>query len=101
MENSVGKGRVLHLGSVFSPSNLKQLLAYTGQLSPWENILELPEGIELTAREKDGRTFLFLLNYRAEAQAYALRRPVVSLIHGELSSGEHILPGYGFEVLEV
>lgn len=101
VENTVGKGRVLHLGSVFSVSNLKQLLAYVGVLTPWKHVAELPESLELTAREKEGRTFLFLLNYRAEEQTFTLHKPVKSLLHGELAAGEHTLPKFGFEVIEL
>ncbi|MBE5803513.1 MAG: beta-galactosidase [Clostridiales bacterium] len=101
VENPVGKGRVLHLGSAFSVSNLRQLLAYTGVLSPWQDIIHLPEGLELTAREKDGRTFLFLLNYRSEAQSFTLLKSAASLIHGDLPAGQHTLPAYGFEVIEI
>ena len=101
VENAVGRGRVLHLGSAFSLSNLKRLLAYVGVLSPWKETVELPEGIELTARTKDGRTYLFLLNYRAQEQSFSLRKPVKSLLHGDMPAGEHSLAKYGFEVIEV
>ena len=101
VENTFGKGRVLHLGSVFCLSNLKRLLGHLNILEPWKHVVELPETIELTAREKDGRTFLFLLNYQPTEQPYTLRRPAASLLNGPLDAGKHTLPPYGFEVIEV
>lgn len=101
VENTVGKGRVLHLGSAFSISNLKLLMCYTGVLSPWEHAVEAPERVELVAREKDGRTFLFLLNYLDKSQPITFNRSVCSLISGETLQGTVALPAFGFEVVEV
>ena len=101
VENTFGKGRVLHLGSAFSVNNLTQLLAYAGVLSPWKHIVELPKAIELTAREKDGHTYLFLLNYQPAEQAFTLHKPVTSLLNGPLETGIHTLPAFGFEVVEI
>ena len=101
VENTVGRGRVLHIGSALSESNLKLLLCYAGVLSPWEHILDVPECVELAAREKDGRTFLFLLNYAAQPQVITLHRAAASLISGSLPQGSLTLPGFGFEVIEV
>lgn len=101
VENHVGQGRVLHLGSAFSVENLKLLLCYAGCLSPWEHVAEVPERVELAVREKDGRTFLFLLNYMAQPQQVTLHRPARSLITGDMLEGTITLPKFGFEVIEV
>jgi beta-galactosidase len=101
VENIVGKGRVFHLGSAFSICNLKRLLCYTGVLSPWEHVVELPERVELVVREKDGRTFLFLLNYMDKSQPVTFNRSVCSLISGKTLLGTLALPAFGVEVVEV
>lgn len=101
VEHAVGKGRVLHLGSCFSVSNLRRLLGYLGVLSPWQQVVSLPPEVELTARQKDGRTYLFLLNYKPDARTFTLHRDATSLLHGPLTPGEHPLPAFGFEVLEI
>lgn len=101
VENHVGQGRVLHLGCAFSLSNLTMLMNYLGQLSPWENVVSVPERVELTARTKDGATYLFLLNYMAQPQTVVFRQKVTSLLDGADLQGEVTLPGYGFQVVKL
>lgn len=99
VENTVGKGRVLHIGSTLCNTNVKQLMTYAGCLSPWKDTVVLPEGMELTARVKDGRTYLFLLNFQSQPQPVQFLKPVVSQISGEQLVGEVTFPAYGVEVV--
>lgn len=101
VENQVGKGRVLHLGSVFSLQNVTQLLRYCGVLTPWADTLELPEGVELTVREKDGRLYFFLLNYQSEPQTVVFNREVRSLTRGDTVCGSMTLPPFGTDVVTI
>ena len=101
VENTLGKGKVLHLGSAFSLSNLKLLMCYAGCLSPWEHAVEVPERVELVPREKDGRTFLFLLNYLNQSQPVTFNQPATSLLTGDVLEGTIALPPFGVEVVEL
>ncbi|MGN0764561.1 MAG: beta-galactosidase trimerization domain-containing protein, partial [Aristaeellaceae bacterium] len=99
VENRVGRGRVLHLGACFSRENLTRLLAYVGCLSPWADTLSLPEGVELTVREKDGARYLFLLNYMAHPLEVVFHKPAVSLLTGNKLEGTVTLEAYQAEVV--
>ena len=101
VENRVGRGRVLHLGACFSRENLTRLLAYVGCLSPWSDTVSLPEGVELTVREKDGVRYLFLLNYMAQPQEIVFHRPAVSLLTGNKLEGTVTLEAYQAEVVRL
>ena len=64
-ERRVGKGRVLHLGRAFSGNSLPELLTYAGVLSPFMELIEADgSDAELSLRQKNGRYFLFVLNFR-------------------------------------
>lgn len=103
IENFVGKGRVLHLGSAFCRENVRQLLAYTGILEPFANLMEAPEGVETVLREKDGRQYLFLLNFQKEPQTVLLKKKARLLYDGsETEAGTKVtLEAYGTGVYEI
>lgn len=101
-EHKTGAGRVLHFGSTFSRENIPGLLEYAGVVSPFSELIEA-EGreVELTLRRKDGRTFLFVLNYNAEEAVYVLKKKMVSLFDEQEAFGRVSLPGFGTAVYEV
>ena len=98
IERKVGKGRVLHFGGTFTAENTKAFLRYAGICSPYEEYVELPEECELVIREKEGRTYLFVLNYTRQPQKIFLKRSVVDMDTGADSCGEVCLPAYGTKV---
>ncbi|MDE6420579.1 MAG: beta-galactosidase trimerization domain-containing protein, partial [Lachnospiraceae bacterium] len=101
-EHQTGAGRVLHFGSAFSRDNIPGLLEYADVVSPFSELIEA-EGreVELTLRQKDGRTFLFVLNFNAEEAAYVLKKKMVSLFDEQEAFGRVSLPGFGTAVYEV
>lgn len=63
--------------------------------------LPAPEELELVLREKEGRRFLFALNYRPTAQTLTLHRPATLLYTGETQEGAVTLPPFGTAVYEL
>ena len=89
------------MGSAFGRDIVKRLLEHTGVYEPFRNVAEAPAEVELVMREKDGRRFLFCLNYQATAQTVLLRTAATSLYTGERMTGRVTLPPYGTEVFEL
>ncbi len=100
-EHRLGKGRVLHLGSAFSRESVQRLFGYTGILEPFSAWVMAPEGVELVVREKDGRRFLFALNFQQEEQRITLKKPSVLLCTGERAEGAVTLPPFATAVYEL
>ena len=100
-EHSLGKGRVIHLGSAFSRDRVRRLFDYCGILEPFSEYLSAPEGVELVMRRKNGRTFLFTLNFQASEQKITLHAPMTLLCSGETAEREIILPPFGTAVYEL
>ena len=98
-ENKVGKGRVLYLGAPFCPENTAQLLRRVSAAEPYGQLLHLPETVELTARRKDGRLYLFLLNYQPAPAECRVHAPAQALVRQGTVQGAFTLPPYGVEVL--
>ena len=64
-------------------------------------LITLPEECELAVREKDGKTWLFVLNYAWEPQTICLKRRMKDMETGLVSEGNVELPAYGTKVYEV
>lgn len=93
VENRHGRGRVLHFGGTFTRENARKFLEYTGAITPYGDVIELPPECELAVREKEGSTWYIVLNYAAEEKTMALKRAMVDMDTGETVVGEvHLAP---------
>lgn len=100
-EHCLGKGRTIHLGSTFSRENMKQLFEYTGILEPFKDVIEAPETVEVVMRRKEGKSYLFVLNFQSEEVEYTLKREAVLMYTGEKYIGKCCLKAYGTAVYEI
>ena len=100
-EHPYGAGRVLHWGAGFSVAAVRKLLSYTGVAEPFQDVAQLPENVELVVREKDGKQYLFVLNYKSWTETIRLQKPMKSLLSGEVRQGDVALPAYGVDVFEM
>ncbi len=101
-EHRMGKGRTLHLGSAFSRESLPGLLHYAGVVSPFAELIEADgRDVELTLRRKDGRSFLFALNFRPAEITFVLKKKMRFLYENREVSGGQTLPAFGTAVYEV
>ena len=97
-EHRVGDGRVLHLGGALCLESAKMILEHLGLLEPFADIIAAPREAELVMREKDGRRYLFVLNYQPKAISVTLHKPAYSLFENGSVQGETELAPYGVDV---
>jgi len=100
-EHRLGEGRVLHLGGALSREAAEMILDHLGLLKPFADIVSAPQEIELAMREKNGKKYLFMLNYKPRAMSVTLHEPVQSLFTGETLQGEIELASYSVEVVKI
>ena len=98
IETVAGKGRVIHFGGTFTRENIKDFLAYAGVLTPFKDIVTLPEECEIAVREKAGVRYLFVMNYAETACTFVLHQTATDLDDGGSVCGEVALPAYGTKV---
>ncbi len=101
IENTFGKGKVLHFGGTFTRENVKALMAYTGILNPWKEVVEASEGCEISVKEKNGETYLFVLNYLAKEQEICLKAPCEDMDTKKPVQGKVALAAYETKVYRV
>ena len=94
-----GGGAAWYLGSGFTPEIALALFRATGTLSPMEGLVRCPEDVELAVREKEGRRWIFLMNYTGEKQEMSVEKPMRDALSGKQTEGRLTLPPYGVAVL--
>ena len=100
ISNSYGEGRVYYYGSVFTEQAAETFLRKLGVKTPYKELLELPEGCELAVREKDGKQYFFVLNYKKEPVQIYVRRRMKNLYDRTELQGWMQMEAYGTLVLE-
>ncbi|MGI5989589.1 MAG: beta-galactosidase [Lachnospiraceae bacterium] len=99
-EHALGAGRVIHVGSCFSSETAEYVLKYLGLTEPFADVIKAPAEVEIALQKKDGRHFLFVLNFAHEEKQISLQRPVRFLYTGETVQGEVTLSACGTAVYE-
>lgn len=101
METEAGKGKVLHFGGTFTRENVKSLLAYAGVLQPFEGLVHLPEECEIAVREKEGKRYLFVLNYDKEPRNIVIKEAVMDMDNRDEIQGSVLLKPYETKVYRI
>lgn len=100
-ERKRGKGRVLHFGSAFSRENAKAILEYAGAVSPFEDLITAADEVELVMRKKDGKEYLFVLNYADKEVEIELKKELHSLYDNAEEQGTVTLPAFATRVYSI
>ncbi len=97
--NDLGRGTAYYFGAGFSCKTAEAFLRKLEVVSPYGNLLQLPEEVELAVRSKDGVDYLFLLNYKPYVVEIFLKESMADLLTGRNISGNSRLEGFGVMVL--
>jgi len=100
ISNNVGKGKTYYFGGAFSDETVEVFIEKLGVKAPFKEIAELPECCEITVREKEGKQYIFVLNYSKEPVEIKLHKELINLYTDEKETGSIVLPGYGTKVYE-
>ena len=92
---------MLHFGSVFTKDNTLPILRHAGVENLFSNICTAPETVEMVLREKEGKQYLFLLNFPNREAEITLHIPCKCLYTGDTLQGPVTLPPFGTLVLEL
>ena len=96
--NALGAGKVYYFGAAFTEETARVFLEKLGAASPYADVLELPWECELAVREKDGRKYYFVLNYKKTPVKIQVKEALVDLYTGETVSGQVELEAFGTRV---
>ncbi|MBO5069760.1 MAG: beta-galactosidase trimerization domain-containing protein, partial [Roseburia sp.] len=92
--NPFGKGKAYYFGGGFALDTAELFISKLELANPYKDVLEIPASVELAVREKDGKQYLFLLNYPAQETAITIKRPLRELISGDVLNGKVTMKPY-------
>lgn len=100
-ERKLGDGKAIHFGSTFSRRNLNWLFEYLEIKEPFANVIDAPDTLEIVMREKEGKRYLFVLNFQNQDVEFTLRKKARLMYTGEEAEGKQKILAYGTAVYEV
>ena len=98
--NSYGKGQAWYYGSAFNEEAAGVFLRKLGVASPYKDLVEAPQECEIAVRSKNGKKYMFVLNYGKEPVKVTFHKEGVDLYTKESIAGEQVLEGYGTMVVK-
>ena len=99
--NHFGKGEAYYFGGAFAEDTVRIFLNKLGVSEPFGDLLRLPESCELAVREKEGRRYLFVLNYSAEQTEITLNKSLSNLLSEKREEGKISIEKYGVRVYKM
>ncbi|MFC9707911.1 beta-galactosidase [Paenibacillus sp. NPDC056933] len=100
--NTFGQGEAWYVASDPEDRFLDDLLEQLAAAKNMDSLLETPEGVEVTARTKDGQQYLFVMNHNATTQSYDLGNAEAhDLLTDQTLSGRIEIKGRGVQLLEM
>ncbi|OMF17178.1 beta-galactosidase [Paenibacillus amylolyticus] len=100
--NIYGQGEAWYVASDPDERFLDGLLGQLAAAKNVESLLETPEGVEVSARTKDGKPYLFVMNHNASTQSYDLgTTKALDLLTKSELSGSVEIEARGVQLLEM
>jgi beta-galactosidase len=98
--NRHGSGKAYFIASDPEEAFLRDLYGGILKSHGIAPLLDAPEGVEVTARQKDSRNIVFVLNHNADGATVALgERRFTNLLNGQTVSNSLALRGYDVAIL--
>lgn len=98
IKNGYGKGFVYYFGGAFTRKTAMIFLNKLGIVSPYKNLIELPEVCEIAIRKKESSEYIFVLNYSQNAVKIRLKKKLTELYYDNEEFGEVWLQPYETKV---
>ncbi|WP_336761179.1 beta-galactosidase [Paenibacillus sp. USHLN196] len=100
--NTFGQGEAWYVASDPDARFLDGLLGQLAAAKNVESLLATPEGVEVSARTKDGKPYLFVMNHNASTQSYDLGTAKAhDLLTDRELSGSIEIEARGVQLLEM
>ncbi|QDP39638.1 beta-galactosidase [Radiobacillus deserti] len=99
--NSFGNGEAWYVASSPDDSFLGDLIGHLCEKNDVRPFLKVPKDVETSVREKDGKTYVFVLNHRDDSVEIDLQdERYLDLLREEFCSGKILLERKGVLILE-
>jgi beta-galactosidase len=97
--NSFGKGKAYYVGTSPDTEFLTDFVKTVCEEKEIKPVLNVPKGVEVTERRKDGRSYLFVMNHNASTVELEIGGGI-DLLTGKELDGTNSLEAYGVMIVE-
>ncbi len=98
--NSFGKGKAVYIGADLDPASLTRVLRSFAASAGIKQVLDVPAGVEVTARSSGGKQWIFLLNHTNTVRTVTIPGQYTDLLTAESQTASVSLGAYGVRVLQ-
>jgi beta-galactosidase len=98
--NEYGLGKAIYIGTTSHQFFYYDLVAWLRQLCNLFSLLKVPDTVEVSMRQKDGRNVYFLLNHQPSPVRLHFYKPMHDFLTGNTFTGNYDLPSHGVLVLD-
>lgn len=91
VENNYGNGKAIYIGTRPEQRFIEGLVKFYAEKAGVQPILLVPEGVEVTKREKNGNEYVFLLNFNGYDVNIELKDEYYELITQKILGGKATL----------
>ena len=96
----VGNGSITYIGTVFDDAAMKTLTEWLlSEAKVTKSKLVVPEGVEASVRQGNGKTLHILVNFADKVETVTLPSPMIDEMHDKHTVREVVLPVSGVAVL--
>ena len=100
LTRAFGRGTITYIGTVVDGKTMAAAADWMVKQSGVEPAFgAVPEGVDVSRREGDGKRVFMLINFNRVPQQVTLPRAMTALLAGSGTVTSVTLPGYGVEVL--
>lgn len=98
--NEFGLGKAIYIGTASHQHFYNDLVVWLRQLANIFPLIKVPEGIEVSLRQKEDTKIYFLLNHQHSPVRLPFYKPVHDFLSGTTISGNYDLPPHGVLVVD-
>jgi len=98
--NEYGQGRAIYVGTISTQPFYHDLVVWLRQLVGLFPLLKVPDTVEVSMRQGDGRKIYFLLNHQHTPVRISFYKPMHDVLTGKEITGNLDLPPHGVLVLD-
>jgi beta-galactosidase len=95
-----GLGKAIYIGTVLDQPFYYDLITWLRAVCGLQQLLKVPDAVEVSLREKPGAKIFFLLNHQSSPVRITFYKPMHDFLSGRTFSGNHDLPPHGILVLD-
>ncbi|MDC0268133.1 beta-galactosidase [bacterium] len=98
--NTFGLGKAVYIGTMSHLPFYLDLITWLRQECQLSSLMRVPEGVEVSMRQRDNSKIYFLLNHQSSPVRIQFYQPVHDYLTGSTLQGGHDLPPHGVLVID-